>query len=113
MGTILITGGSGYIGSLLAGRAQEHGHEVRVLDSLLHGQEEIASEQEGKGVEVIRGDVRDPAAPANALDDAEGVVHLAAIVGDPACARDRDRDEVKSMLESLVARRRRRQVERS
>jgi len=105
VGTILITGGSGYIGSLLADELSEHGHQVRVLDSLLHGQEDIASEQEQKGIEVIRGDIRDGDARARALGGAEGVVHLAAIVGDPACARDpQESDEVNvQATESLVA----------
>ena len=56
--------------------------------SLLHGQEDVAAELEGKGVEVVRGDIRDADARAKALEGAEAVVHLAAIVGDPACARD-------------------------
>jgi nucleoside-diphosphate-sugar epimerase len=66
----------------------ETGHEVRVLDSLLHGQEDIAAEQEAAGVSVVRGDIRDADARAEALAGADGVVHLAAIVGDPACALD-------------------------
>jgi nucleoside-diphosphate-sugar epimerase len=86
--TTLITGGSGYIGALLAKELQEAGREVRVLDSLLHGQEEIAAEQEQAGIEVIRGDVRDADARKRALSGADAVVHLAAIVGDPACALD-------------------------
>jgi nucleoside-diphosphate-sugar epimerase len=84
----LITGGSGYIGALLAQELLGAGHEVRVLDSLLHGQEDIAREQEQAGVEVIRADIRDAEARRRALTDAEAVVHLAAIVGDPACALD-------------------------
>jgi nucleoside-diphosphate-sugar epimerase len=88
MGKTLVTGGSGYIGAMLVAELREAGHEVRVLDSLLHGQEDIAAEQQAAGVEVIRGDVRDGEARARALAGAEAVVHLAAIVGDPACARD-------------------------
>jgi nucleoside-diphosphate-sugar epimerase len=84
----LITGGSGYIGALLAEELRESGREVRVLDSLLHGQEDIAAEQEAAGVEVIRADIRDADARRRALAGVESVVHLAAIVGDPACARD-------------------------
>jgi nucleoside-diphosphate-sugar epimerase len=84
----LVTGGSGYIGALLVRELQSAGREVRVLDSLLHGQEEIATEQERTGVEVIRADIRDTDALRRALSGAKAVVHLAAIVGDPACALD-------------------------
>ena len=84
----LVTGGSGYIGALLVRELQSAGGEVRVLDSLLHGQEEIAAEQERAGVEVIRADIRDTEARRRALAGVQAVVHLAAIVGDPACARD-------------------------
>lgn len=86
--TTLVTGGSGYIGAMLVQELRDAGHTVRVLDSLLHGQEEIAAEQERAGVAVIRGDVRDGDARRQALDGADAVVHLAAIVGDPACALD-------------------------
>ena len=61
---------------------------MRVLDVLLHGQEPLAAQLEADGVEVIRGDVRDPDARSRALAGVDEVVHLAAIVGDPACARD-------------------------
>lgn len=66
----------------------EGGWDVRVLDSLLHGQEDIAAEQERTGVKVIHADVRDADARAQALEGVDAIVHLAAIVGDPACALD-------------------------
>jgi nucleoside-diphosphate-sugar epimerase len=83
----------------------EAGREVRVLDSLLHGQEEIAAEQEQAGVQVLRADIREENARANALAGVDAVVHLAAIVGDPACARDPQvSDEVNvKATEALVA----------
>src|SRR3954466_4657517 len=95
MGRTLVTGGAGYIGLLVvdellgAGRdgtvvddVRGGGGDVTVLDVLLHGQAEPS------GVRFVEGDIRDPDARARALEDAEAVVHLAAIVGDPACARD-------------------------
>src|SRR3954447_13920900 len=84
----LVTGGAGYIGMELVDELLGAGHEVIVLDVLLHGQDDRAHELRERGVTVIEGDIRDPAARREALEDAEAVVHLAAIVGDPACARD-------------------------
>jgi nucleoside-diphosphate-sugar epimerase len=82
MGRTLVTGGAGYIGLLLVDELLRAGREVTVLDVLLHGQAAPSD------VRFVEGDIRDPAARADALRDAEAVVHLAAIVGDPACARD-------------------------
>jgi nucleoside-diphosphate-sugar epimerase len=89
MKSVLVTGGSGYMGAVVVDELRDAGMAVRVLDSLLHGQEDLAREQEAAGVEHVRGDVRDGEARHRALDDGvDAVVHLAAIVGDPACARD-------------------------
>jgi nucleoside-diphosphate-sugar epimerase len=86
--TTLITGGAGYIGMLVAEELLTAGHEVRVLDSLLHDQQGCAGILREQGVELLVGDVRDAGARAEALRGVDAVVHLAAIVGDPACARD-------------------------
>jgi nucleoside-diphosphate-sugar epimerase len=83
-----VTGGAGYIGALAVQELRGAGHEVRVLDTLLHGQDDVAAGLEELGAELIRGDVRDEAARGQALDGTDAVVHLAAIVGDPACAVD-------------------------
>jgi nucleoside-diphosphate-sugar epimerase len=65
------------------------GRVVRVLDALLHdGHDELVATLEARGIEVVHGDIRDPTARRQALDGVEEIVHLAAIVGDPACARD-------------------------
>jgi nucleoside-diphosphate-sugar epimerase len=87
---VLITGGAGYIGLLASERLLAAGRDVTVLDSLLHGQVDLAERLKRAGARVLRGDVRDSAARADALVDVGAVVHLAAIVGDPACARDPD-----------------------
>ena len=85
---VTVTGGAGYIGATATRELLAAGHEVTVLDSLLHGQEDVAAALEAAGARVLRGDVRDGEARRAALDGADAVVHLAAIVGDPACARD-------------------------
>ncbi len=85
----LVTGGAGYLGGPVVDELSAAGRTVRVLDVLLHdGQRGLVGALEARGIEVIRGDVRDPAVRRRALDGIEQVVHLAAIVGDPACARD-------------------------
>jgi nucleoside-diphosphate-sugar epimerase len=85
---VAVTGGAGYIGTLASRELLAAGHEVRALDVLLHGQTQLADQLEGEGVELIRADVRDPEARKRLLDGTDAVVHLAAIVGDPACAAD-------------------------
>jgi nucleoside-diphosphate-sugar epimerase len=88
---VTITGGAGYIGSTLAEQLLAAGHEVRVLDRLLFGQRAVADALEEMGAEVQIGDVRDAGDRAAALEGTDALVHLAAIVGDPACARDPER----------------------
>ncbi len=85
---VVVTGGAGYIGAPLCLELAASGRTVRALDVLLHDQSAVATMLEQAGVELIRADVRDPAARQAALRGADAVVHLAAIVGDPACARD-------------------------
>jgi nucleoside-diphosphate-sugar epimerase len=85
---VVVTGGAGYIGAPLCLGLAASGRSVRALDVLLHDQSEVAATLEQAGVQLIRADVRDQAAREAALSGAEAVVHLAAIVGDPACARD-------------------------
>ena len=81
--TVLVTGGAGYIGSVLVRQLLAGGRRVRVLDSLRTGGESLAELAGHQNFEFIRGDVRDD--PASAVADCDAVVHLAAIVGDPAC----------------------------
>jgi nucleoside-diphosphate-sugar epimerase len=86
--SVLVTGGAGYIGALAVEELLSRGRSVRVLDNLLHDQRDLAAGLEATGAELVLGDVRDPAARARALRGVDAVVHLAAIVGDPACSRD-------------------------
>jgi len=84
----LVTGGTGYVGMKVVGELLDAGRELRVIDVLLHGQEDLAAKQRRDGVDVVVADIRDDGARRRALDRVDEVVHLAAIVGDPACALD-------------------------
>ena len=86
---MLVTGGAGFLGSVLVDELLARGHRVRVLDSLIHGSvPSLLFAWEHDGFEFIRGDIRESATRTAALDGIDTVIHLAAIVGDPACARD-------------------------
>jgi nucleoside-diphosphate-sugar epimerase len=64
------------------------GHQVRVLDRLAHGGEPLLGVWSHPDFELVRGDIRDREAVRKAVSNRDAVVHLAAIVGDPACARE-------------------------
>lgn len=87
---ILVTGGAGYIGSSLVRELLSQGHRVRVLDSLLYGVEPIQEYLKNPNLELVVDDFRREIAVASALDGVDGVIHMGAIVGDPACALDED-----------------------
>jgi nucleoside-diphosphate-sugar epimerase len=84
---VLVTGGAGYIGSTLCQLLLEKGHAVRVLDVLLHGGQSLLSLWNNPHFEFVHADIRDRRTLRQSLAGVEAVVHLAAIVGDPACAR--------------------------
>jgi nucleoside-diphosphate-sugar epimerase len=85
---VLVTGGAGYVGSVVVDELLARGYRVRVLDGLLHGSvPSLLASWANPRFEFVRADVRDRAARARVLEDVDAIVHLAAIVGDPACAR--------------------------
>jgi nucleoside-diphosphate-sugar epimerase len=84
--TVLITGGAGYIGSVLTGRLLERGYNVRLLDRLYWGEGPLEAYAGRIQVEVA--DVRD--IPASALDGVDGVIHLAGLSNDPTAEYDPD-----------------------
>jgi nucleoside-diphosphate-sugar epimerase len=82
---VLVTGGAGYLGSVVVAQLIARGSKVRVLDVLLFGDKSLDAVKSNPNCEVVRGDVRDAAAVAAAMKNCDAVVHLAAIVGDAAC----------------------------
>jgi nucleoside-diphosphate-sugar epimerase len=85
---VLVTGGAGYVGSTLVPMLLGQGHTVRVLDSLKFGGQGLLPCCQSRAFELIKGDVCDEKVVAKALDGVEAVVHLAAIVGYPACKKE-------------------------
>ena len=87
MRRVLVTGAAGYIGSVLSRLLLDSGCQVRGLDSLLFGGESLLGVYNHPRFEFLRGDVRNGQDVRHAIQDVDAVIHLAAIVGDPACAK--------------------------
>ena len=87
---VLVTGCAGYIGSVLTRQLLGQGHHVRGMDALFFGGDSLLDIMTHPRFEFVRADVRDNKALVAALDGVEAVAHLAAIVGDPACAQQPD-----------------------
>ena len=81
---VLVTGGAGYIGSVLVPVLLEAGHDVTVYDSLMFGGESLLNVWHHPAFNFVKGDFREIVA----FGDVDAVVHLAALVGEPACERD-------------------------
>ena len=85
---ILITGGAGYIGSVLTKLLLDEGYHVRILDHFHFNQNSLLDCCHNENLEIIRGDVRDPDVMKNSLENMDYIIHLAALVGFPQCAKD-------------------------
>ena len=87
-GPVLIIGGAGYIGSHLVDLLLHKGYRVRVLDRLMYGGDSLKRFHGHGRFEFVEGDAADIGKLTLAMRGAQSVVHLAGLVGDPACAVD-------------------------
>lgn len=85
---ILVTGGAGYLGSILSPRLLEAGYQVTVLDSLSFGQRSLFHLCADPRFEFVYGDARDERILSKLIPQADFIIPLACIVGAPACDRD-------------------------
>jgi nucleoside-diphosphate-sugar epimerase len=85
---VLVTGGAGYVGCVLVQALLMAGHAVRVFDNLRKGGDGLLLLLADPHLELVRGDVRDAAALRAAGKGTDAIIHLAAVVGYPACDRD-------------------------
>lgn len=85
---VLITGGAGYIGSILTEHLLTAGYSVTVLDSLVFAQQSQFHFCANPNYEFVFGDARDEKVLKNCLKKADVIIPLAAVVGAPACDRD-------------------------
>ena len=85
---ILITGGAGYLGSVMCEHLLAAGHSVTVLDSLIYGQQSLYQFCANPRFDFVRGDARDEALLRGCVAKADVLIPLACVVGAPACDRD-------------------------
>ncbi len=98
---VLVTGGAGYVGSVIVRDLLRSGYEVKVIDSLLHGGNALLGFYADEKFEFVCGDIRDEKVVLSVLSDVDAVVHLAAIVGDPACARQPEESRTVNLEASI------------
>lgn len=104
---ILVTGGAGYIGTVLIPILLEQGHSVTVLDAFPDGGTQLVSSCVNPGFEPIRGDVRDSRLLDELVPKADIIIPLAALVGAPLCKQQPEtavsvnRDAVVNLVKRL------------
>ena len=84
MNTVLVTGGAGYVGSILVPKLLQAGYQVKVLDLYIYGNEVLSSVSNHQNLEQIKGDIRDQLLLEQSLKNCDCVIHLACISNDPS-----------------------------
>jgi len=101
---VLVVGGAGYLGSVLTRKLLQKGYKVRILDNLSFGDDGIKELYSNKNFEFVNGDIRNISNIVESIKGIDAVIHLAAIVGDPACAADpRETLEINYLATKMIA----------
>jgi nucleoside-diphosphate-sugar epimerase len=104
---ILVTGGAGYLGSVMVPELLKLGHHVTVLDTFMFGQNSLSDVCYMENFEVVRGDARDKSLLKSLTKDKDIIIPLAALVGAPLCNRDAigtvttNRDAIQTLSDVL------------
>lgn len=104
---ILVTGGAGYLGSVMVPELLKLGHKVTVLDTFMFGQNSLAEVCHLDNFNVVKGDARDKTLLKSLTKDKDVVIPLAALVGAPLCNRDAigtvttNRDAIQTLSDVL------------
>lgn len=101
---VLITGGAGYLGSILSKKLCEKGYDVRIIDAFWYGKESINDLINFENFEIVEADVRDLTKTVRAMKDVDAVIHLASIVGMPASSIEpRTSEEINYLATKNIA----------
>jgi nucleoside-diphosphate-sugar epimerase len=104
---ILVTGGAGYLGSILVPQLLQLGHKVTVVDTFIFGQTSLSDVCFMDNFNVIRGDIRNKSFLKEIVHDKDVIIPLAALVGAPLCNRDEigtytiNRDAIQTLSDVL------------
>ena len=107
MYNILITGGAGYLGSIMVSELLKLGHNVTVLDTFMFGQSSLSEVCFMDNFHIIKGDARDRSILQKLVKNKDIIIPLAALVGAPLCNRDQigtitiNRDAIQTLKELL------------
>ncbi len=85
---VLVTGGSGYIGSILVPELLQKGHQVTVVDNFMYSQNSLAHVAANPNFSVVNGDVRNEKLMSELIRTPDVIIPLAALVGAPLCSKD-------------------------
>ena len=88
MKKILITGGAGYVGTAILKLFKDLNYDITIYDNLLYGGNSLLPYVRNKNIKFVNGDIRDNKKLKKYVDKSDIIIHLAAIVGFPACRKD-------------------------
>ena len=101
---VLITGGGGYVGSVLSKKLLEKNFQVRVLDNFLYGKEPLQEFEKNNNFEIVQADIRNLISTIKSMQNVDAVIHLASIVGMPASSIEpRTSEEINYLATKNIA----------